>query len=72
MIIGKDKERVRLMEIDMKLAIDLISDIEYEMEQIAQQLESNKIDTTSWPYYKLYHDIGRCRGLKLSIQEHKG
>lgn len=63
MIIGKDKERVRQLEIEAKLAKELITAIRSDLEVIAKDLrEKELVDTTSVPYYKLYEDIGRCSG----------
>ena len=69
MIIGKDKERVRRMNIDLQLAEELIEKIQYDMACIADNLHAEKlVDTTDFPYTLLYHDIGRCIGWL----EHKG
>ena len=73
MIIGKDKERVRLMEVDLKLARELIEQLRSDMEEIAHELETNTlVEIVLPPYYKLYHDIGRCSGWLSEERRHKG
>jgi hypothetical protein len=73
MIIGKDKERVRLMEVDLKLARELIEQLQSDMEEIAHELKTNTlVETMLPPYYKLYHDIGRCSGWLSEERRHKG
>lgn len=73
MIIGKDKERVRLMEVELKLARELIEQLRFDMEKIAHELETNTlVETALPPYYKLYHDIGRCSGWLSEERRHKG
>lgn len=73
MIIGKDKERVRLMEVDLELARELIEQIRSDMEEIARKLQTNNIvETVFPPYSKLYHDIGRCSGWLSEERRHKG
>lgn len=64
MIIGeKDRERVRLLEVHLKLANELIEEIRGDLEEIAEKLRSDEIvDTTDYPYMKLYQDIGYCSG----------
>lgn len=64
MIIGeKDRERVRLLEIYLRLANDLIKGIRSDMEEIAGELYNEGIvNTTDYPYAKLYEDIGKCTG----------
>ena len=63
MIMGKDKERVRRMNIDLQLAEELIEKIQYDLACIADDLYAKKhVDTTDFPYTLLYHDIGRCTG----------
>lgn len=73
MIIGKDKERVRLMEVDLKLAKELIEQLRSDMEEIAHELETKAfVETIFPPYQKLYHDIGRCSGWLSEERRHKG
>lgn len=73
MIIGKDKERVRLMEVNLKLARELIEKLRSDMEEIAHELETNHLgETVLSPYWKLYHDIGRCSGWLSEEKHHKG
>ena len=73
MIIGKDKERVRLMEVDLKLARELIEQLQSDMEEIAHELEANNLAKTVLPpYHKLYNDIGRCSGWLSEKRHHKG
>lgn len=73
MIIGKDKEKVRLMEVDLKLARELIEDLRSDMEDIAYEVATNNIvETGRPPCYKLYHDIGRCSGWLSEERRHKG
>ena len=74
MIIGeKDKERVRLMEIDLKLARELIEQIRSDMEDIVHEGETfGLVETVLPPYCKLYQDIGRCSGWLSEERRHKG
>ena len=73
MIIGKDKERIRLMNVDLKLARELIEQLRSDMEEIAHELETNNlVETVLPPYHKLYHDIGRCSGWLSEERRHKG
>lgn len=74
MIIGKDKEKVRLMEVDLKLAREqLIEQLRSDMEEIAHELETKGlVETGQPPCYKLYHDIGRCSGWLSEERRHKG
>lgn len=63
MIIGeKDKERVRLLEVYLRLANELINDIRDDLDEIGAKMCSEGIDTTNYPYTKIFHDIGRCSG----------
>ena len=73
MIIGKDKERVRLMEIDLKLARELIEKVRDDMEMIAKDLaKKDPAILANDPYWVLYHDIGRCSGWLSESKRHKG
>lgn len=73
MIIGKDKERTRLMEVDLKLARELIEQLRSDMEEIAHELKTNNlVETALPPYHKLYHDIGLCSGWLTEERRHKG
>jgi len=73
MIIGKDKERVRLMEVDLKLARELIEELRSDMEEIAHELQTNHfVEAMRPPYYKLYSDIGACSGWLSEEKRHKG
>lgn len=69
MIIGKDKERVRLLEVECQLAKELIETIRNDMERIRDELyDKNIVDITSDPYWKLSDDIGRCSGHLISFK----
>ncbi len=65
MIIGKDKEKVEAMDIEMQLANSLILRLRNDMEEILEYLiktygnENMFNNTTLW---KLPHDIGMCNG----------
>ena len=62
MIIGQDKERVRLLEVQCKRAYALIDslrgDLEVIRECLIQDLDAEK--QVNYPYAKITHDICCC------------
>ena len=64
MIIGKDKERVRQLEIECKLARELIETVRSDMESIRDYLYNDTvcINIADDPLWRLSNDIGRCSG----------
>lgn len=65
MILGKDKDRVRNLEIECKLAMELLSAIRSDLitvrEAVVDDIGVEK--TIEWPYMQISYDIGRCDGL---------
>lgn len=64
MIIGKDKERVRRLEVQCKLASELIESVRDDLEEIRDHLRAD-IDIgvcSRDSYWKIPNDIGRCSG----------
>ena len=63
---GKDKERVRLLEVENKLNKDLYEELIADLKQIQLALikEGGVGKLTEDPYWKLSHDIGRCMARK--------
>lgn len=63
MIIGTDKERVSKLEVEVRLARELIEHLRKDLETIGEALKKEEsVDRIGYPYYKIYDDIGRCKG----------
>lgn len=62
MIIGKDKERVRLLEVQCKLAYELIETLRNDLEIIQRHLEKTDGTPLGDDYWRIPNDIGRCSG----------
>ena len=71
MIIGKDKERVRLLEAQCGLAYELIESLRSDLETIQARLEKDigVGALTNEPYWRIPHDIGRCSGHMSSFRK---
>ena len=63
MIIGQDKERVRMLEIQLKSAEELIRCLRKDLSEIGSAIEmKNMTMAVSDPYVRIFEDIGRCDG----------
>lgn len=62
MIIGKDKERMQELEIENKLAKELIRQIRYDLDQISQNMRDENNVRVDEPWWRLHQDLGRCIG----------
>lgn len=62
MIIGKDRERVRLLEIRLKLAEELIGCLRKDLSEIGSAIEMGNTTIVASNPYKIFEDIGQCDG----------
>lgn len=63
MIIGQDKERVRLLEVEVKLSRELIEHLRNDLEEIGEAMKKEDISkATNYPYMQIFEDISQCTG----------
>lgn len=70
MIIGADKERVRLLEIEADLAYGVIEHLRDALTTIANTLNEYEPRDIVMLAHEVYNSIGRCKGHLEYYKEH--
>ena len=63
MIIGKDVERVAKLESNLIWARVNFASLAEDLKVIGEQLKKDGVDYVGSPYWRLWHDIGKCEEL---------